>query len=364
MDAAATKSARAAMTAALLLVWAGTAQARSAPQHLRDTGLYAAGSTTRCAPTTCRSRPQYPLWSDGADKRRWVRSPPARHRRVAARRLGVPGRHAAVEGVRASAAAASRRASSSGCADGSWRFATYVWNADGSDAVLAPDGGARCRCRRPAGATRCPRRGRLPRLSRGRAGPVLGFSALQLSPDRDPLARRTPAGAARATSNLRGLVARGLLRNLPRALLARRRASPPRRPTERAALGYLHGNCGDCHNAERRRWRALGLTLAHAGRAGAGGDAVLASTVGQPEPLPPPAAAATLRIAPGRPDASVLAAAHALARSAACRCRRSAPARRSPKRPGAHRALDRPGPRHSDPSWQPRLANPRRRSRP
>ncbi len=26
-------------------------------------------------------------------------------------------------------------------ADGSWRFATYVWNADGTDAVLAPEGG-------------------------------------------------------------------------------------------------------------------------------------------------------------------------------------------------------------------------------
>jgi hypothetical protein len=26
-------------------------------------------------------------------------------------------------------------------ADGSWRYATYVWNADGSDAVVAPRAG-------------------------------------------------------------------------------------------------------------------------------------------------------------------------------------------------------------------------------
>ena len=28
-------------------------------------------------------------------------------------------------------------------ADGSWRFATYVWNAGGTDAMLAPDDGSR-----------------------------------------------------------------------------------------------------------------------------------------------------------------------------------------------------------------------------
>ena len=43
-------------------------------------------------------------------------------------------------------------------------------------------------------------------------------------------------------------VARGWLRNLPPALIKQ----PPRiaaaTPVERAALGYLHGNCGHCHS--------------------------------------------------------------------------------------------------------------------
>ena len=45
--------------------------------------------------------PQYPLWTDGAGKSRWVRLPAGRaDRRARRRRLGVPRRHAVLEGVR------------------------------------------------------------------------------------------------------------------------------------------------------------------------------------------------------------------------------------------------------------------------
>jgi hypothetical protein len=68
---------------------------------------------------------------------------------------------------------------------------------------------------------------------------------LQLSSDRDPLAPHAEV----ATVDLRALVASDLVRNLPPDLLV----SPPRiaarTPTERAALGYLHANCGHCHSA-------------------------------------------------------------------------------------------------------------------
>ena len=77
--------------------------------------------------------------------------------------------------------------------------------------------------------------------------PVLGVSALQLSPDRDPLAPHAEPRRA-GDAGLRELVARGWLRNLPTALLD----SPPRiaapSPEARAALGYLHANCSHCHN--------------------------------------------------------------------------------------------------------------------
>jgi hypothetical protein len=77
--------------------------------------------------------------------------------------------------------------------------------------------------------------------------PVLAPGALQLSPGRDPLAPHAAAPDA-STVDLAGLAGRGLLRGLPPELLA----SPPRiaaaSPTERAALGYLHGNCAHCHH--------------------------------------------------------------------------------------------------------------------
>src|SRR5262249_30960643 len=46
------------------------------PEHLRDTGLYARGGGEEIAPDVLAFSPQYPLWSDGAEKRRWIRLPP------------------------------------------------------------------------------------------------------------------------------------------------------------------------------------------------------------------------------------------------------------------------------------------------
>ncbi|HVL58743.1 MAG TPA: hypothetical protein VM491_19750, partial [Burkholderiaceae bacterium] len=57
------------------------------------------------------------------------------------------------------------------------------------------------------------------------------------------------------------LAALGWLRNLPRRLLRQ----PPRieaaTPTARAAMGYLHANCGHCHNGSGAL-AGLDLTLA------------------------------------------------------------------------------------------------------
>jgi hypothetical protein len=84
---------------------------------------------------------------------------------------------------------------------------------------------------------------------------VLGFSALQLSSDRDPLA---PHADPRSDIDLDALVARGLIKNLSATTRPRIEASSP---IERASLGYLHGNCGHCHNDYETRV-PVDLTLA------------------------------------------------------------------------------------------------------
>ncbi len=72
-------------------------------------------------------------------------------------------------------------------ADGSWRYVAYAWSADGREATLAPATGL--------GGTYDLGDGRshaIPSVSdckvchEGRRTPIIGFSLLQLSPDRDP----------------------------------------------------------------------------------------------------------------------------------------------------------------------------------
>jgi hypothetical protein len=75
---------------------------------------------------------------------------------------------------------------------------------------------------------------------------------------------------------------------------------------EGAALGHLHGNCGQCHNAQGRLAR-LGLDL----RLSATGSATAAGATSVRVPLisPPPGLApgTVHRIEPGRPGPSALA---------------------------------------------------------
>jgi hypothetical protein len=47
-----------------------------APARLADTGLYEDFAARRVAADVLPYTPQYPLWSDGATKRRWIRLPP------------------------------------------------------------------------------------------------------------------------------------------------------------------------------------------------------------------------------------------------------------------------------------------------
>lgn len=224
------------------------ATVRPLPQHLSETGLYVEGSTTELRPALIAFAPQYPLWSDGATKRRWIELPPGRFidasdpdawefprgtRLWKEFSVGRPVETRFIERL----------------ADGSWRFAAYVWNEDGSDAVLAPA---------ETGVTLLPNRTRASRYivpseydcracHEGATVPVLGFTALQLSPDRDPLAPHAETPKPNM-ADLRVLAARGLVRNLPQRLIDQAPRIAASSPTERAALGYLHANCGHCHS--------------------------------------------------------------------------------------------------------------------
>jgi hypothetical protein len=195
------------------------ADARAAaplPARLSETGLFAQGVRA--------FSPQYPLWSDGAAKRRWILLPAGTA--IDARNIDAwefpPGTKLWKEFAfdRPVETRMIER-----LADGSWRFSTYVWNAAGTDADLAPEDGVRALPVRsaPDGRYAVPSRADCLACHEGAAVPVLGFSAVQLAPD------------------LGDWMARAVVRNVPSAVVD----APPR---FLPALGYLHGNCGHCHN--------------------------------------------------------------------------------------------------------------------
>lgn len=232
-----------------------------APERLADTGLYADFATRTIASDVLPFTPQYPLWTDGARKQRWIRLP-----RGAAIDATDPDAWRFPIGTKLwKEFAFERRVETRTMelgADGAWTYATYAWNDDESDAVLVPEGGRRAACTTSFGT-----RHDIPSLAdcrachTGTASEVLGFSALQLSSDRDPLALHAEE-PARGSVDLVELLRRDLVRGLPKKL----RETAPRiaaaSPRERAALGYLHGNCGNCHNATGPL-ASLGLDLAY-----------------------------------------------------------------------------------------------------
>lgn len=158
--------------------------ASALPGTLEDTGFSEAGAR----PFT----PQYPLWSDGSDKRRWLSLPPGASIDKSDPDAWVfpPGTKAWKEFSRAGQRIETRFIER--LPDGAWRYATYVWNREGTSATLAPVQGVR--------QLGIPSRTDCLACHEGAAVPILGYSAVQLES------------------------------KLPRA------------------LGYLHGNCGHCHN--------------------------------------------------------------------------------------------------------------------
>lgn len=237
---------------------AGPGPAGPLPDELAATGLYDADG--RIAAGLVEFSPQYPLWTDGAAKRRWISLPAG-----STIDASDPDAWQFPPGTRLwKEFAAGRRLETRMIergADGGWRFAAYVWNEAGTEARLAPAGGLTLEgvAGMPGGRYRVPSQADCVACHEAAPTPLLGFGALQLSADRDPLApHATPAPAG---SLLPDLAARGWLSGLPAELLATPPRIAGRRPEERAALGWLHGNCGHCHN-DRGPLASLGLVLA------------------------------------------------------------------------------------------------------
>lgn len=223
-----------------------------APARLSETGID--------GPDVVPYEPRFALWSDGADKQRWIRLPP-----------GVPvdttdpddwrfpvGTRLWKQFSRDGVPIETRLLEKLAPADDAWLMVAYVWNADGTDATIAPEGVQDAR-----GTTHdVPPAADCRACHDGRRSRVLGYSAIQLD----------------ATLVI------------------------PGNEVEQGALGYLHANCSHCHNAARPPVRGsrcydprndLDFRL-------------LTSRLGRVEDTPTYATAVGGVVRPGRPDDSAL----------------------------------------------------------
>jgi mono/diheme cytochrome c family protein len=173
-------------------------------------------------------KPKYALWSDGADKRRWFRLPPGTTIDTADMDYWKfpPGTKIWKEFSKDGKVLETRYMAKYGADGMDWVYVAYQWNPDGSDAVAAPNGAENV-----AGTTHdIPSDLTCLKCHEGLDDGALGIGALQLSHDGDGLRLTT-------------LIERGLLSAPP--------AGPLVLPGDEAtqeALGYLHANCGTCHN--------------------------------------------------------------------------------------------------------------------
>jgi hypothetical protein len=274
-------------------------QAAKPPQTLQETGLYADFAALRVDPRHLAFAPQYPLWTDGATKRRWISLPPGTTIDASDPDAWVfpvgtrLWKEFSFAGQRVETRYIERKP------DGQWLYAAYAWSPDGREATLAPERGKRNAFALGGGrAHAIPGVNDCKACHEGGRSEVLGFSALQLSPERDPNAPHAESSGV----DLRDLIARGLLVGLPASF------APPRitaeSATERAALGYLHGNCGHCHN-ERGPLGNLGLFLRQPLDAS---SQAVATTWARPmtKPAPGQSPDAVSRIEPGHPERSAL----------------------------------------------------------
>lgn len=222
-----------------------------APEMLSQTGLFTArGSDGELvlAEGVRQFEPKYWLWSDGSDKRRYVYLPPGTKidtsnpdswvlpagaklwKSFIAAELDESTDPPTPTGQ--SILVETRLVERTGDGPSDWRFATYWWaNADSTDAVLMPYEEQLLN----AGPTNhdIPNGYACERCHGASAERALGFSALQLNHDTQP-----------DWVNLEALVNEGWLTD-PISLDIQIPA--PDQQTQ-DALGYLHANCGNCHN--------------------------------------------------------------------------------------------------------------------
>ena len=196
--------------------------------ELYCTGLYARWPSLRLAVDVKEYDPGLHLWSDGADKRRFIWLPPGKLIDTSDMNdwvfpIGTKvWKEFSLSGRRVETRYLEK------LTDGTWFRTTYAWSDDETGATELVSGAANVR----GTSYEIPTQQECTTCHKGRRDGVLGFEAIALaSPDASGV-------------TLQKLVDAHLVTNPPAA-----RLDVPGNAQEKAALGWLHMNCGvPCHN--------------------------------------------------------------------------------------------------------------------
>ncbi len=222
--------------------------AAALPTILSETGLYSDIATKAIHPAYSHFIPQFILWSDSATKERWVYIPECDTVDTSDMdNWSVPVgtrlfKEFKIDGVRVE----TRMIERLGPGPRDFAYASYLWNAAETEATMVSADGLnnakgtdfdipskvqclQCHGSHPTGG--------------GRPSRALGFSALQLGFDDTSL-------------SLAHLKSSGAISHAPAHAL-----TIPGTPEDVAALGYLHVNCGNCHNTTKDRTPQVDLDL-------------------------------------------------------------------------------------------------------
>lgn len=201
------------------------------PQRLSETGLYADFAAKQLSPRLVELTPAHVLWSDGAEKRRWYSLPEGavidssemdRWRFP----VGTKFFKEFSQGGKRLETRLIWRVGTSGHRERDTLVGAFVWNEDETEALLAVDGAENLR----GTEHDAPSAEACWRCHVGEPGHALGVSALQGGDVAAlPLSDPPPAGVTFAAPN--------------------------------PALGYLHANCGHCHNPSGSAWSTSSMVL-------------------------------------------------------------------------------------------------------
>lgn len=219
-------------------------------KNLSETELFSNIKNHTIKPNIMFYSPQYPLWTDGATKKRFAYIPEGKKINTTNMDRWIYPNGTKIwkefsfqmkDGPKRIETRLIEKAE-----DGKWYYFTFLWNKDETEAVIAPSEGIKNYV--PINdkvAHDIPSSGQCQACHGFQNEPLMSFAALQLSPDRDPAGLHQDPLQSDMTT-LKDLAEKNKLTHYP--------IEWPRIKSnnikERRVIGYLHGNCSSCHRVD------------------------------------------------------------------------------------------------------------------